>query len=65
MDAVDLINMQIHLEYQVDREGYLVFFPGSSQKARYLVRVVAAWEWSGMQMWWDMKQKGERNENSF
>ncbi len=33
----DLIKLQINLEYQLDREGLLVPFPGSSEQALYIV----------------------------
>lgn len=37
MDARDLIHMQITLEYQLDPDGLLAPFAGSSEQARYVV----------------------------
>ena len=37
MDARYLIRLQVELEYQLDAQGQLVPFPGSSEQARYIV----------------------------
>ncbi len=37
MDANDLIQLQVHLEYQLDADGLLVPHPGSSEQAYYLL----------------------------
>ena len=37
MDPIDLIHLQITLEYALDASGRLVPFPGSSEQGLYIV----------------------------
>lgn len=37
MDPVDVVRLQIALEYRIDDEGCLAPFPGSAERARYVV----------------------------
>jgi hypothetical protein len=37
MNYLDLIELQVHLEYQTDGEGLLVAFEGSNEQAYYQV----------------------------
>jgi len=37
MDALELIQMQIRLEYRVDAQGCMATYPGSSEQAYYIV----------------------------
>ena len=47
MDPLDLIHLQITLEYQLDLAGNLVPFAGSSEQARYIV-----YKYSGGYRWY-------------